>query len=99
MIGQSPGPAITKGGIMSNSKTEAREIVDAFMRRRGHTVNAMREELRDMLKTGHGDDLFLYANELKGQFEAIMQHVRGVPAMVVKDGLSLDDITGGKVRQ
>ena len=89
-----------EGGIetMKESTTEAREILNDFYAKHGETVTAMREALKQMLVTGDGDSLLLYSQELKGQWEIIMEHIAKAPKMVLKDGLELDDVLTMKVK-
>lgn len=81
------------------STSEAREIVDLFMSKHGKAIEAMNVSVAQMLVDGDGDSMLLFSNHLVRCYETIMQTVRTRPTMIVKDGLSLEDIAGGKVKQ
>ena len=80
-------------------KAEARELVDLFLSKHGKAIEAMNVSVAQMLVEGDGDSMLLFANHLVRCHETIMQHVRTRPTMILKDGLSLEDVVGGKVRQ
>ena len=84
--------------MQKESTAEAREILNDFYAKHGETVTAMRGALKKMIVDGDGDSLLLYSQELKGQWEIVMEHVARAPKMVLKDGLELDDILTMKVK-
>ena len=82
--------------MQKESTAEARELLDGFYSKHGGTVTAMRRALKKMIVDG--DSLLLYSQELKGQWEIVMEHVARAPKMVLKDGLELDDVLTMKVK-
>ena len=70
-----------------------------FRSKHGKAIDAMNVSVAQMLVEGDGDSMLLFSNHLLRCWEAIMQAVRTRPTMIVKDGLSIEDITGGKVKQ
>lgn len=81
---------------MKESTTEAREVLDLFKSKYGVLTDSMNQAVGKMLAEGDGDSLMLYSHHLLKQWEVIMEAIRTRPTMVIKDGLTLEDVTGGK---
>lgn len=70
---------------MKEATAEARELLNDFYAKHGETVTAMREALKRMMMEGDGDSLLLYSQELKGQWELIMEHIARAPKIILDD--------------
>jgi len=82
--------------MLKDSTTEAREVVDLFLSKHGKAIEAMNRSVAQMLAEGDGDSMLLFSNHLMRCYETILQTVRTRPTMILKDGLTLEDIKGGK---